>query len=296
MILHPWNSAEEIDRRLSALNDPELAELLKTLNRDFTNDPESYVSESAPYWKKRIAFIALAGLLATSAGYSYFAATSHQPARAKHQAAVVVPPRHHPKPAVRHAAQKHHAAPVAVVRHRTAVAPPVYTPVVTAPDEAQIRQARAQLLHERALAAQARADAARAHHQAQIAMQAKAQAQAQARAEALAQAKAEAVAQARAEALARAQAQAQAQAQQQADAQWEEQRLQMAKDAQVKQGPPPPSGGMSTYPRPSAPAPVPGPVLDPNCTPHRGSLFVRAMDNVRLGDTSVGAVLRLIHP
>ena len=294
MILQPWDSAEEIDRRLSALNDPELAELLKALNRDLNGNPESYVSESAPYWKKRIAFVALAGLLAMSAGYSYFAATSHQPTRAKHQAAVVVPPRHHPKPVVRRVAVKHHATPVAVVHHRAAVAVPVYAPAVTAPDEAQIRQARAQLLHERALAAQAEADAARARHQAQLAMQA--QAQAQAHAQALAQAKAEAVAQARTEALARAQAQAQAQAQ--ADAQWEEQQLQNARDAQIKPGdiPPPASGHMSTYPQPGASAPVPGPVLDPNCTPHRGSMFVRAMDGVRLGGTSVGAVLRIIHP
>ncbi len=294
MILHPWNSAEEIDRRLSALNDPELAELLKTLNRDFTGDPESYVSESAPYWKKRIAFIAFAGLLAMSAGYSYFAAAAHSPARVKHHAALVVPPRHHAKMAVRRIAVKHHAAPVPIVHRRTVIAPPVYAPVVTAPDEAQIRQARAQLLHERALAAQAQADAARAHHQAQLAMQAQAQAQAQARAQALAQAKAEAVAQARTEALAREQAQAQAQAQ--ADAQWEEQRLENARES-TKPGviPPPPSGHMSTYPQPNAPAP-PGPVIDPNCTPHRGSLFVRAMDSVRLGDTSVGAVLRIIHP
>jgi chemotaxis protein histidine kinase CheA len=292
MILHPWDSAEEIDRRLSALNDPELAELLKTLNRDFTGEPESYLSDSAPYWKKRIAFIALAGLLAMSAGYSYFAATSHPTTRSKPHSAAVVPPRHQPKPAVRHVAVKHRAAPV--VHRRSVVAPPVYAPAVTAPDEAQIRQARAQLLHERALAAQARAEAARAHHQAQLAMQAQAQAQERAQAQAQAQAKAEALAQARAEALARAQAQAQAQAQ--ADAQWEEQRLQMAKDAQIKTGPPPPSGGISTYPRPSAPGPVPGPVIDPNCTPHRGSLFVQAMDNVRLGDTTVGAVLRIIHP
>jgi hypothetical protein len=124
-------------------------------------------------------------------------------------------------------------------------------------------------------------------------MQSQAQAQARAQAAAVAQARAEALAQARAEALARSQAQAQAQAQ--ADARWEEQRLQMAKDTQVKQGPPPASGGISTYPRPSAPAPVPGPVIDPNCTPHRGSLFGAVLRNVRIGDTNAGAVLQLIH-
>ena len=32
MILEPWKSAEEIDKRLAALNDPELAELLRRSN------------------------------------------------------------------------------------------------------------------------------------------------------------------------------------------------------------------------------------------------------------------------
>jgi hypothetical protein len=290
MILHPWNNAEEIDRRLSALNDPELAELLKSLNRDFSGGGgESYTSDDAPFWRKRIALVALAGLLAMSAGYSYFGATSHPNARAKHHSAAVVPPRRHPKAAPRHVAVTHHAP---VVARHVVPSVPVYRTPAVAPDESAIRQARAQLLHERALELQARAEAARAHHQAQLAMQAQAQAQAHAQAQAVAQARAEALAQARAEALQRAQAESAAETQAQ------DQALQNASDPQTKPGqvPPPSSGRISTYPRPSAPAPVPGPVIDPNCTPHRGSLFTQVLDRVRVGDTSVGAVLRIVHP
>jgi hypothetical protein len=292
MILEPWKSAEEIERRLSAFNDPELTELLRSLNRDFSGtDAESYTAEDAPYWKKRISFVVLVGLLAMSAGYS-FVAGSHPRAAAKHHpvAAVPAPAKHHAKPTPRHVAVTHHAA---VVHPRPAVAAPVYVPTAPAPDEALVRQARAQLLHERMIAAQARAAEARAQHQAKLAMQAQAQAQARAQAAAVAQARAEEVAQARAQALRQAQSQAQAQA----DAQWEEQRLQMAKDAQIKPGnvPPPTTGHMGTYPIPSAPAPAPGPVIDPNCTPHRGSLFGTVLRNVRLGDTNVGAVLQLVH-
>jgi hypothetical protein len=295
MILEPKKSAEDIDRRLAALTDAELAELLASLNREFhDNEPESYASPSAPYWKKRIALVALAGLMALSAGFSAAVSTVRErPAAA---------PKHVPPVA----ALPHHRASALPVRHK--IAPPVpahraaaplhaaLAPV--APAEAVVRRARTALLHEQALAAQAqaeaRAQAAQAHHQAQIAMQARAEANAQALREALAkaraQARAEAIAQARAQALANAQAQQLEAAQQQA-------LYDNARDPNIKPGSgiPPAAGGMSTIPNPNNPAPAPGPVLDPNCTPHRGAFFGSVLDNVRVGGTNVGAVLRLIH-
>jgi hypothetical protein len=298
MILEPWKSAEEIDRRLAALNDPELAELLRNANRELLGDDEtqSYTSPSAPYWKKRIAFVALAGLFALSAGFSASIATRPHsapkvhplfavPALAQHRAV-----RRVHRVAAKHSAPKHAPAPV----HRAAGA----TVAAAAPDEALVRRVRAQMLHEQAVAAaaeaQARAEAARAHHEAQIAAQAQAQANAKALhdaiAQARAQARAEAIAQARADALAREQAQQLEQAQQQA-------LLDNARDPNTKPGygVPPGAGHMDTNPMPNAPAPAPGPI-DPNCTPHRGSLFTSALDHVRLGPTNVGTVLRLIHP
>jgi hypothetical protein len=297
MILEPWKSAEEIDRRLAALNDPELAELLRNANRQLLGDDEaqSYTSPSAPYWKKRIAFIALAGLFAISAGFSASVATRHPAqapkALAKPQPMLALPVVAHHRTArpaaAAHPAPKHAAAPV---HHAIAAA--------AAPDEALVRRMRAQMLHDQAVAAQAelqaRAEAARAHHEAQLAAQAQAQANAKALhdaiAQARAQARAEAIAQARADALAREQAQQLEQAQQQA-------LLDNARDPNTKPGygVPPGAGHMNTNPMPNAPAPAPGPI-DPNCTPHRGSLFASALDHVRLGPTNAGAVLRLIHP
>jgi hypothetical protein len=174
-------------------------------------------------------------------------------------------------------------------------------PLAVAPTEAQIRQARAQLLHERAIAAQARAETARAHQQAQLALQQAAMARSWAHAEALAQARAEAQAQRRAEALDRAQAQSQAQSvQQQQEQDWV---VQNASGSGTKAGvgPPADNGRMGTYPNPAAPVPAPGPV-DPNCTPHRGSLFGAALTgvvlgHVRVGGTNLGSVVQqLIHP
>src|SRR6185437_4214781 len=205
MILEPRKSAEDIDRRLNALTDAELAELLASLNREFhDNEPESYSSPSAPYWKKRIALVALAGLMALTAGFSAAVSTVRDRPAA--------PPKRIPPVALRH----HHASSLPVRRkiamqvpaHRAAA--PLHAAIAVAPSEALVRRARAALLHEQVLAAQAqaeaRAQAAQAHRQAQLAMQARAQANAQALNEALAkaraQARAEAIAQARAQALA----------------------------------------------------------------------------------------------
>jgi hypothetical protein len=304
MILEPWKSAEEIDRRLAAINDPELAELLRNANRELQGEPESYTSPSAPYWNKRIAFIALAGLFAMSAGYSASVATLRERPHTglkPRAAAAIIPQRHRtPRATHRAAALPHPAARnAAPAVHRTAVAV-----APAAPSEAQVRRARAQLLHEQALAAQAvaqaRADAARAHHEAQLAMQKQAEANAQALHEALAaaraQARAEAIAQARAEALARADAIQIQQAERQALQIQQQILLQNATDPNTKPGygVPPAGGRIDTIPAPNVPVPVPGPI-DPNCTPHRGSLFNTALDHVRIGGTSVGAVLRLIH-
>ncbi len=288
MILEPSKSAEEIERRLSTIRDPELAELLKSFKRepspsDAPNDiePDDYVSPSAPYWKRRIGLIALAGLLAMSVGYGYNSATSTSRAGGHVKplpAAAVVPPRPHRKIAVRPI-----AAPRSAVQHHAAVVPArVPAP---APDEAMIRQVRAQFVHQRALTEQAQADAARAHHQAKLAMQARAEAQERALEAALGQARAEALAAARAEALAREQAESALQQQQ-------EQAEANAQDPQIKPGDAPPAstGRISTYPNPSNPAPMPGPVLDPNCTPHRGSLF----QNV-LTSAAIYEVQRIIH-
>lgn len=297
MILEPWKSREEIDRRLSALTDPELAELLRAAGRELLEDEsETYTAPSAPHWKKRVAYLALAGLIAMSAGY---AATSRE-----HQGAAVKPPvpaalphrtASHAVPPVRHVA-KHHVAPVhhAIAVYKRVAFPPVHT-VSAAPSEAAVRRAQAQVLHERAIAQQAQADVQRAHHQAQLAMQAQAQANQQALEAALARANA----QARADALAKAQADALARQQSEAEyAAQQEQALQNATDPGIKPGEAaPPSGGgrMSTYPSPNNPAPMPGPVLDPSCTPHRGSFFTSALNHVRVGGTSVGGLLRLIH-
>ncbi len=297
MILEPSKSAQEIDRRLSTLNDPELIELLRAGNAGLLGieDDDSYTSPSAPYWKRRVGLITLVGLLTMSAGYGYAVSVSHTSARPKTHAALVVPARHHPKhAAVHHAAPTHHA----VVAHHAAVAPTHAAPApavvhpitLAAPNEALIREARAQLLHERALAAQARAETALAQHEAKVAMQARAAAKAQALAEALAQARAEA----RAQALARAQAQAQSVTQEEL-AQQQQQLLDNASDPQIKPGAAPPAstGRVSTNPN-AGPLPMPGP-NDPNCTPHRGSLFGAVLDHVRVGGTNVGGLLRIIH-
>ena len=298
MILEPSKTAEEIDRRLSALTDPELAKVLQTLNRELAgeDDADSYVSPSAPYWKRRIGLLALAGLLALSVGYGYTGASrsSHANVRPKAAAALPAPAPRHRTVATRRNKAKHTAAVThlpAVLRH--APAPVVVAP---APNEALIRQARAQLLHQRVLAEQARAQAALAQHQAQVAIQERATAQHQALEEALAQARAEALAQARAEALARAQAESAASERAQ---EWA---VQNASGSGTKPGSPMPpgTGHMATYPNPNAPPPGPGP-MDPNCTPHRGSLFQTALtgvvlNHVRVGGTSVGNLLQLVHP
>lgn len=289
MILEPRKSTQDIDRRLAALTDPELAELLRGVNREFRdNDPESYAPPAAPYWKKRIALVALAGLMAMSAGFSAVVSTVRERPQAQPKLAppALATPRHRtasPRTPARRAAKPVHAA--------LAIAP-------VAPSEALVRRARAALLHERALAAQAQADAraqeARAHREAQLVMRARAEANAQsleqALAQARAQARAEAIAQARAQAVANAQAQALEAAQQQT-------LLENATDANIKPGAgvPPATGHMNTIPNPNNPVPAPGPVLDPNCTPHRGAFFNSMLDNVRVGGTNVGAVLRLIH-
>ena len=312
MILEPWKSAEEIERRLSALTDPELAELLRTANRDlFGDESESYTSQSAPYWKRRIGFMVLAGLLAMSAGYASVLLSTHPSPQTKPHVAGAVPARQHPKVAVHHTTFKHN---VAAVVHRTLVAPvhvvpahvasmpvaPVRVapmhPLSPAPDETLIRQARAQLLHERMLAARARADATRAEQQAKVAMQQQAEAQAWAQAEALAQARAEARAQ---------EAQAQAEAQRAADLRYEEQMAQNSQARDIKTPDTPPMN-VGRVPNPMSgegvpsTGPVPGPGLPGpiggNCTPHRGSFFGAMLDQVRVGGTSVGGVLRIVHP
>lgn len=297
MILEPSKTAEEIDRRLSALTDPDFAKVLETLNRELAGegDHESYTSPSAPYWKRRIGLVALAGLLALSVGYGYTGAQKHPRVKVapKVPAALSVPVRHARK-VVTHQRIARHVAPVthsaAVVNH---AAPVVVAP---APNEASIRQARAQLLHERAIAQQAQADAARAQHRAQVAMQERAAAQHQALEEALAQARAEALAQARANAL-------RTQAESAAAERNQEWAVQNASGSGTKPGNPmPPSTDrMGTYPSPMAQPPGPGP-MDPNCTPHRGSLFRTALTSavlghVRLGGTNVGNLVeQLVHP
>jgi hypothetical protein len=300
MILEPSKTAEEIDRRLSALTDPELAQLLQAAGRSLQdNDPDSYTSLSAPYWKRRIGLVALAGLLALSIGYGYNGALapSHQSARPKAQRALASPVRRHRKVALHHNVAKHQAARIVPAEPRTKPAPVAPIVVAPAPNEALIRQMRAQLLHQRTLQEKAQADAARAQHQAKVAMQARAQAQEQALHEALAQARAEALAQARAEALARAQAES-------ADAaRAQEWAVQNASGEGTKPGAPmpPANGHLSTYPNPNTPpAPGPGPI-DPNCTPHRGSLFTTmltgaVLSHVRVGGTNAGELLRLVHP
>jgi hypothetical protein len=257
MILEPRKTAQEIDERLSALNDPGLAELLVDLNRGFSSQEpanegtESYTSPDAPYWKRRVGFVVLAGLFAMSAGYASIATASHPAApraKPKPHAALPAPLPRHAQPRI--ALAVHHAAAAAV------------------PDEAQIRQARTQLLHESVLAAQARAQTAQAQQQARFAMEQAVMARSWAHAEAVAQARAEA----KAEALARAQAESVA-----ARAQAQDEVLQNASDPDIKPGDMPPSGTgrMPTYPSGGplpAPGRMPGPI-DTNCTPHRGSLF-----------------------
>jgi hypothetical protein len=121
----------------------------------------------------------------------------------------------------------------------------------------------------------------------------------QQRLEAQAWAQAEALAQARAEALAKAQAQA-AQAQREQQAVEQEQALQNASDPGIKPGegsPPSTTGRIPAYPQGTGPQPVPapGPVDPTNCTPHRGNFFRSALDQVRVGPTSAGVLLDLIH-
>src|SRR5579883_2350346 len=165
MILEPRKSAEEIERRLAALHDPELADLLDDLNRRFSGDEDSqgYTSPSAPYWKRRIALVALAGLLATSAGFASTVTLLREKNGTKPAAPVpLIAPKHRATAAVVRVTQKQR---VVIAPHHAAAAPhnviaaPVRIAPVTAPDEAAIRQMRAQLLHERLLAAQAQARA-----------------------------------------------------------------------------------------------------------------------------------------
>jgi hypothetical protein len=301
MIIEPRKSAEEIDRRLSALTDPELSELLKDLNQGLLGDDlDSYASPYAPYWKRRIGLLALAGLFAMSVGFGAVAfqpqSHSRPPAKAATHAAAIALPHPH-RPLAQHKASKRAVAPIA---YRAPVTAPA-----AVPDEAAIRQARAQLLHERAMAAQAQARAAQAEHQAKVALQAQAAAQRRAHAEALAQAQAEAIAQQRARALSQAQAQAQAQDEQtRADA--------LAREAAEQDWvrahtsgpgtksvdvPPGDNGRLSTGPSPRVPLPMPGPV-DPNCTPHRGSLFTSlvttaVLSHVKVGGTNLNAYVQL---
>jgi len=308
MILHPWKSAEEIDRRLAALDDPELIELLQRGRHDLLDGgEETYTAESAPYWNKRIGFMVLAGLFAMSAGLSASLSTQRH-------AAKVLPIAPAPSRADRHATRvtpralpvvRHHVA-AAPKPHRAALVAPLPVPVHHAvpPSEAFVRQARAELLHEQAIALQAKREAAAAQHAARIAIQeqAQARAEAQAQAQAVAQARAQAQQQAQAEAAARTQAEAltRAQAESEAMARSEEQAVQNVQNSGTKPAwvPPVTAGHMGTYPRPGAPAP--GPVLDPNCTPHRGHFFgsaSSALYSVRVGPTTAGAVLQLIgHP
>jgi len=315
MILEPRKSAEEIERRLSALTDPELAELLKGLNEGLSDhDLESYTSPYAPAWKRHVGMLALAGLFAMSAGYGFVAfQPKHNAApQPKAHTAIAPPVAQKKSAAVPRRVAKHRAAPAPVAYHRVA---PVHAVTVTpvaapAPNEALIRQARAQLIHERAVAAAAQAQAARAQHQAKLAMQA--QAAAQARAQADAQARAQAEAQARAEATARAQAEAQTQAQSEAQAQSRADTL--AREAAEQDwvranasGPgtksiivPPDTGRLGTNPSHGMPLPMPGPG-DPNCTPHRASFFGAVVTSalighVRVGNTNVSNIVHLVHP
>ena len=306
MILEPRKSAEEIDRRLSALTDPELSALLQNLRDGFSSDDEdSYTSPQAPYWKRRIGLLALAGLFAMSSGFGFvaFQPASHTGTKAK-AAVAPAPVRKHTKNVARHVIPAVHVAPAAA-----RVRAPILPAVTVTPNETLIRQARAQLLHERALAAAAQAETARAQYEARVAVQAKADAQARAHAEAVAQAQAEAVAQSRTEALQRAQAQAQAQAQDEqtrgdtlareaAEQQWV--RDHTSGPGTKSAGPPSDTGTLSTGPSPRMPLPMPGPI-DPNCTPHRGSLFMTlvagaALSHVRVGGTNAGNLLRMVNP
>jgi DNA polymerase III gamma/tau subunit len=294
MIIEPRKSADEIDRRLSALDDPEFAEVIRAANRDIFHIPEP----PAPYWKTRIGLMTLAGLFALAAGYSSYAnAPRPIPGIAPHRVArahpVPTPVKHRSAPVTPHAAPARHAVAAAV-----------------APSEATIRKIRAQLAQERAVAAQARSEALYAQHQAQVAMQERAEARAKAHAQAVAQAhaqavaqaqvqaqaRAEALAQARAEALAQARAQAQAKAQAELVPQSNEDRPAPSSGMSIKPGqaPPPSSPVISTYPVPNAIPPMPGP-MDKNCTPSRGGIFIHALNNVGVGGTSVGGLLRLIH-
>jgi len=301
MIIEPRKSAEEIDRRLSALTDPELSEMLKDLNQGLLgHDLDSYTSPYAPYWKRRIGLLALAGLFAMSVGFGAVAFQpqphSHPQAKAATHPAVVPPPRTH-KVAVRHKAVKRIAPPL--VYHAPVIGPAVV------PDEAAIRQARAQLLHERTMATQAEARVAQAQHQAKLALQAQAAAQARAHAQAVAQAQAEAIAQQRARALSQAQAQAQAQdpqaradalAREAAEQDWVRAHTSGPGTKSVDV-PPGDNGRLSTGPSPRVPLPMPGPV-DPNCTPHRGSLFTSlvttaVLSHVKVGGTNLNAYVQL---
>jgi hypothetical protein len=288
MILGP----EEIERRLDAVNDPELAELLESVRRSFSGEePDTYSSPSAPYWNKRIGFLVLAGLFALSAGFSATLSRPHANAQLKPQAAVPAMAIRQVKP-IAHRVSKHRA--ITAAPHRSvaaAAAAPAIAVAAPAVDETMIRQARAQLLHERDVAMRARAQAAYAQQQARVALQQRADAQAWAKAEALAQARAEAQAKAQAEALA---------AQREQDAIYQDQALQNASDANIKPGeasPPSTTGRIPAYPGGTAPQPmpVPGPVDPTNCTPHRANFFRSALDQVRVGPTTAGAILDLIH-
>ncbi len=276
MIIEPRKTAEEIDRRLSAFTDPALADLLEDLKRGFAgDDSESYTSASAPYWRRRIGFVALAGLFALSAGYASIATASHTALRAKPRAAAAIPAPRHRKAAIRRL----------VVKRKTALAKAIVTPAIhaapaAAQNEALVRHLRAQLLQERTPAAREKARAIDTHHQTAAAMQA-AMAREWARDEALAQARAEA----RAEAVASAQAD---------DAAAQERAHDRAVDdaAQTAGTPPSNPGRVTSYPG-GAPLPIPGPI-DTNCTPHRGSLFGTMLQHVRIGGTSVGGLLQLV--
>lgn len=268
MILEPKRSAEEIEQRLSALNDPELAELLEDLKRGLRGDEsESYTAESAPYWRRRIGVIALAGLFALSAGFASVFTATHSSVRAKPRTAAALPAARHHKTATRgRIAAKHTIVHVTPAR----VAPAIHFAPVVAPHEALVRQVRAQAPH--------------VQHRVTTAMQAS-MAREWAQAEALAQARAEA----RAEAVESARAE-DAAAQQRAH----DQAVDQANGSVVRPSDSPPStnGGITTYPN-GAPLPLPGPV-DTNCTPHRGSLFGTMLDHVRVGGVNVGGLLRLV--
>lgn len=287
MILEPWKSAEEIDKRLAALNDPELAELLRRENPSLlrTRAEEPELEPPTRVRKKHLTFMALAGLLAMAAGYASAFIGLHQAQTKALPIAIPVQTQRHVVRAVH--VRTVRRAPVPIRHAAAAVAVPVAPVQHIDTSSALIAQARAQIAHERALAQQAERHAALAQHNAQVAMQAQERAQAQF----LAQAQARAQTQARAEA---AQAEAQARLNSEAYARQQEQTVQNEQDPSIKPGDTPPTGGTgSTYPTGAQPVPMPGPV-DTNCTPSHGSIFRSMLSHVRVGGTNVGNLLRMV--